>query len=212
MRRKEWEKFLVAGCLLVVPFVLGHAALASTVTVGLQAVVTGDAPRGSAPWLVATFEDDGNGNVKLTLTAPGLATGEFVGGNDNGVSGWYFYIKGLDGVSIVSSSGVTAGYETGEFKNVIGGQAGDFNIRFYFGEANNNTNRLQAGDSVVVYLSGVSVDGIFSENNFKTLAHVQGIASTKGSGWVSVPIPGTAVLLGSGILGLLGIRRKGRRS
>jgi hypothetical protein len=58
---------------------LPGTAQAGLVTFEYSDVLSGDVPRGSSPWLTATFSDGPAANeVRLTLAAAGLSRGEFV--------------------------------------------------------------------------------------------------------------------------------------
>lgn len=112
--------------------------------------------------------------------------------------------------------------------------AGYFDIKFDY-EASNNSNRFTAGETSAYTLSvasglGLSPDDFSflstasAKGSFGGAAHVQGIATAPGSGWVGgppiggpnppdpepdpVPEPTAVWMLGLGLLGLVGYKRK----
>ncbi len=222
-----------AGAMLFVFLLLVSPVFASTVTVGLDRVVVDGQPipPGDAPWLLATFTDVESGEgyfVQVTLSGPGLTGEAFVGGvlspeRDPGVGGWYFNLSGVDRIDLVTDSdgGPSAQAFMGP-RAVLGDY--DFNVKFVFGTAGTNGQRLERDETVVFNLYSDSGDlttaslfpGLTSEAPYLSLAHVQGIdlegGRGEGSTWVAaVPLPASAYLLGSGFIGLAGLRSFLRR-
>jgi len=189
----------------------------------------GTDPAGDPPWLTAEIRDDGvddgtNFNkVRITMSTDGLIGGtEFVGA-------WYFnwdfddtktwagfpIEEGTTGPSIYGVTVEDNGYN-------VGGPGGvTFDIFFDFPESNAPfKDRFGPGETVVYQFIG---DGLMASDfdvkdttgSYFTAAHVQGIAlpdpSEEGSGKIgataAIPEPGTILLLGTGLAGLLGIRR-----
>ena len=175
-------------------------------------------PSGGLPWLTAKFEDTGTDKVTLTLTASNLAGSEFV-------SNWYFNFMGSD-LSINRIGGDaplttnTLG-ELGRYK--ADGTGGWFDLTFAF--PTEGADRFTNDKSAVFTITGtgLTADMFLAQSwDSKTggersvlyaAAHIQSIGSesawvTTGTSTTNTPIPAAAWLLGSGLLGLVAIRRR----
>jgi hypothetical protein len=166
-------------------------------------------------WATATFTDAGADTVTLKMTASDLlAPSEFV-------SEWYFnvdpYVYLGFGQPVIEGGTMTAPTisQGGSYK---ADGDGYFDIRFSFSTA--ETGRFGAGQSITYLITGDDLnatDFLFgsapsggSSGGLYTAAHIQGISVPGGSPsvWVTTPVPATAWLLGSGLLGLVAIRRR----
>lgn len=182
----------------------------------------GTPPAGLAPWLTATFDDgDTAGSVRLTMDASGLTDTEFVSQWNFNFDTDNFNIQNLqfNYVPSPNSSGPAATVTVGANSfNADGNLGHGFDIDFAF--PTEEASRFGAGE-VVIYditstegalITASSFDFLNEEGNFPTAAHVQGIGlDGKGSGWIATPIPGAIWLLGPGLIGLIGVKRKYRK-
>ncbi len=199
------------------------AASSATLTLGLSIEFSGGvAPAGATPWLVAEFDDSfgGPNTVRLTLSAPNL-TG---GASGESVEVWMFNfdpaldptlltftaVSNGDSVPNAISSGVDAFMADGD---------GRFDIQFDFPPPpGSDAARFTDGETVVydlTYVSPIDVGsfdffslGSAGNGTFQSAAHVLGTGGGEASGWVGTPEPGTALLLGFGLVGLAYRRRR----
>ncbi|MGH8183618.1 MAG: PEP-CTERM sorting domain-containing protein, partial [Rhodanobacteraceae bacterium] len=199
----------------------------------LDTVYVGYTPDGSAPWLMATFDQTGSNTGTLTLTS-NLSASDFLQGLNSKKStiGWAFYLD-QSLASLTCSSGTCAGNNAlfgGSYN--AGPVPGTFNLAFGWSAGN----RFVSGSTAAVYdltfASVLNLDPfVANENGFASVAHVQGI--TGGcSGWIvsgdgsgangsgpcdgtppphNVPEPADLGMFGIGLLAIglfLGLRRR----
>ena len=201
----------------------------------------GSAPASqTTPWLSAEFSNAKKENiVMLTLTAEHLTSSEFVSQwyfNLDPLFGDLIPSTSKPGSIKIEYVGGTEYPSTKIDKNEFkAGNNGYFDIRIsfstdskkHFGEGDTATFKItfDPGSSDLTLdadsFSFVSEGKGKTGGGLYTAAHVQGIDG-KYSGWVSgdptsslvpamVPIPGAVWLLGSGLLGLLGFRRRQKK-
>ena len=212
---KRWLQGLFASCCFIT---VAHAASSSlyfdTEFSG------GQAPAGSAPWLVATFVDQAAPNaVRLTLDAAGFT------GNENVLSTYFNLDPLLNSAQLsftyaaLSTGPAAAKITTGADCCKADGD-GEYDIRFTFPSGGG----FDAAETVVydIVYSGLGTLSALSFNflsapaggngPFLAAAHIQntGIGGG-GSGWIApvsvVPEPGTWMLMLLA-LGIIALRRR----
>jgi len=214
LRMKNTLVTLLALLLTLGSFFFAGFAGAAIVTFQLDYEFSGATPpSGLTPWLTATFDDqDSSGSVELTMAATNLTDAEHV-------KGWYFNFAGdlttlsfsYDSAADVEAASINTG--TDAFK---ADGDGFFDILFVFANGD-----FREGEESVYSITGTGITAdsfdFFSapgdgNGSWTTAAHIGGIGPCdQYSGWVggnSVPIPGALWLLGSGLIGLVGMRKK----
>ncbi|SMC26750.1 hypothetical protein SAMN02746041_02746 [Desulfacinum hydrothermale DSM 13146] len=226
MNRIFFSLLLVAALVVLV----GHSQVqASTdeVVIQLDYLNPGDtSPGGQGPWLTATFKsgtnDSGQSGVLLKLLN-NLESGEFVGGqngngngNGNSPNGWFFNFNGdVDKLHWDTGTENVPEVNMGNFKFPPENKFGTFDLKLTW--PNKPSKRFGAGDTAQIffYLDDGSLSPtdflVANEQGVYSAAHIQGIADGGSAKVAAVPIPPTALLLGSGVLGLLGLRGRGGR-
>ena len=220
--RKIWT---LVGIFALVALLAAPAA-ASMLTFNFNAPFPGSpAPTGDTPWLTATFVDvDENvpGQVYLTLDA----NLQF---SDGFISEVYFNLDPFDaGLTVTrlgtASDGSTAPdlnyYEVGLDAYKADGD-GYFDLLLNYpppgGDRFNGTETvtylLEASGLTVAsfnYTSSLEPGG--GHSTWLAGAHIQSISDSEYSAWIGpgteVPVPPAVWLLGSGLIGLIGLRRK----
>lgn len=183
----------------------------------------GSDPVGTAPWVVATFDDgDTLGSVSLTIDASGLSASEFIGST-------YFNLDpSLDPTSLAFTRTGGTGPSAAQTSISTGTNAfkadgdGLYDILFDFPPPPGSGGaKFEAGEAVTYDITGIaslaasSFDFLSAPDGghgpFTAAAHVQGINADPDSGWIApsvVPVPAAVWLFGSGLLGLIGVARK----
>jgi hypothetical protein len=213
MNRKHLIRCLIAAMVFLAAVPAGAATIGFELDFEYSG---GDEPAGPPPWLVATFEDKGPNQVMLTFDTFGLVANEFV-------TSLFFNLDPALNAEFLSFSfydgtGLEATVSLGNDAQDAGGDAGKgFDIQFSWSEAQGN--RFIA-DKFIIYMityfdpsnpgDAVSASSFnfFNQGGFLSAAKIQGISPNDGSGWIAaVPIPASASLFTSGILGLAAIRK-----
>ena len=203
---------------LIVLFGLTVAAKATLITYELGGVFSGASPTSPIPWLTASFNDNGgSGSVTLTLTAGLEVSSEFISQVVFNVAP-AFDPSDLTITQATGSPTNTGIVNTNQDKQKVDGDAGKgFDVLINFPSANTGA-RFDNSDVLTFTITGSDITASSfaylstgSSPNY-VAAHVQGIPLDGGgttSGFVgTVPIPPAVWLLGSGLLGLIGIRRR----
>jgi hypothetical protein len=203
---------MIAVLFVVFGLTTGEAKASLTYDLKYILGISGGTLAGS-DWLTAKFEDDGANKVKLTLNA-NLQAGYYIQEVAFNVNP----SLNLVSLTIAESSKLGTYLNSSSYaedkKKLNGG--GDitkgFDVLLGFPTANNDvTNRFSDTDWIVLNITGTGItEGSFDFlNTYKTANVAAKIAGNCLSAEVSnVPIPAAAWLFGSGLLGLVGIRRR----
>ena len=224
-RVRAMKKIIVLFSVLTLSAIWAVPAAASTVTFEFDTPLpTMINPDGAAPWLTAVFVDiDPNtpGAVYLTLTANLI--------NSNFISGVYINLDpniepsdlSASVIGTATADPITYSKGTNAFK-ADGDGYFDFLISF---TESNSENRFEGTDSITFLLEAPGLLASSFEfysapgggnGTWLSIAHIQGIGTNNDdSSWVGgtiptipAPIPPAVWLLGSGLIGLVGLRRK----
>jgi hypothetical protein len=179
----------------------GMSNARASITMNLDVEFSGATPpAGATPWLVATFQDQGGGVVRLTMDASGLVGTEFV-------SEWSFNLDNVTpldptllaftavDISDIPGFSTATDIDTGVDAFQADGD-GQFDILFNF-QTSAGAGQFTSGESIVFDITYGGV-GTFNEGSFNfgsapgggngtfhTAAHVQGIGTSgSGSGWI----------------------------
>lgn len=207
--------------------VLAHAQL----TFNLNQAINGASPGGSTPWLSATFTQVNSTTIDLTMSAPGLLSGEKIdawGFNLNptlSVANLAWSNLSTTPTANITGSGSPPAFSITSGTNFPGSGSEHFDFGFEFDSSDGGPHdSFVTGDTVVVRLTyndgasgtiGLS-DFIFGSdpNGYFSGAHVQGITDIgQGtSGLVvatsAIPEPSTyAAMLGVIAFGFAAFRR-----
>lgn len=189
----KMAKAVVMMCLAAAMAAFVPEAKAASVTYDYSKVWSGTAPGDTAPWLTAMFADVAGG-VKLTLSANSLLSTEFV-------TTWGFDFRpdvSFSALQTYSSDAVAA---IDYVKTVLGTK---MDICFDFPPQGDKGGvyRLTDNEYAEFLLTGTGISAS-SFANAITAAHVQGISTGTGSGWVTVtpePISAGLILIGGAAL------------
>lgn len=221
---------------LVLAFSIATAtwAVADSIDLPFDTVISGYTPEGSSPWLNATLDQSGASTVKMTISADGLVDSEFLSAItfnlDHGIDLSQVTLSHLAGEDV--GDFVVAGYGISE--NAYNGISNHrYDVQMTFGKSNkaNGAERLGAGEAVsfqfdyaagdlsiwdFVVLADRKQGKDFVEGIYYNEAHVQSIndeysskiTDTPPTPGVSMPIPAAAP---AGLVGLALLAGRRRR-
>ncbi|MGH8182387.1 MAG: hypothetical protein ACREPH_01860, partial [Rhodanobacteraceae bacterium] len=133
---------------LALVFGIAGTALATPIstTINLDTVYVGYTPDGSAPWLMATFDQTGSNTGTLTLTSD-LSASDFLQGLNSNTSavGWAFYLN-QSLASLTCASGTCANNALFGGSYNAGPVPGTFNLAFGWSAGN----RFVSGSTAAV--------------------------------------------------------------
>jgi hypothetical protein len=177
---------------------LGAVALtqaSASIVFHFNTVHSGATPGGPAPWAVMTMNDiPGGVQISLTNNATNPA-GQFI-------SRLHLLFNTLPtGSNFVGDPYVTS-ISLGSYTN-----AGlSFNVQVNFKMAP-PPQRLLPGNTSTFQLFGVSTANFVGANN-SAMVHIQNIPPLGDSGKIIAPEPGSLIAIGTGLVSLLGLRRR----
>jgi hypothetical protein len=177
---------------------LGAVALtqaSASIVFHFNTVHSGATPGGPAPWAVMTMNDiPGGVQISLTNNATNPA-GQFI-------SRLNLLFNTLPtGSNFVGDPYVTS-ISLGSYTNAGLG----FNVGVNFKTAP-PPQRLLPGGTSTFKLFGVSTSNFVGANN-SAMVHIQAIPPLGDSGKIIAPEPGSLIAIGTGLAGLLGLRRR----
>jgi hypothetical protein len=170
-------------------------ASASSITFPFNTVHSGATPGGPAPWATMIMTDI-VGGVQISLTNNATnPTGQFIGQLN------LLFTTQPTG-SNFSSDPYVQSISLGNFTDAALG----FNVKVRFKVAPPGARLLPGGTSTFT-LSGVSTSD-FAGLNTSAMVHIQNIPPLEDSGKIIAPEPGSLIAIGTGLVSLLGLRRR----
>ena len=177
---------------------LGAVALtqaSASIVFHFNTVHTGATPGGPAPWATMTITDIIGGGVQISLTNNATnPTGQFIGQLN-----LLFTLQPTG--SNFSSDPYVQSISLGNFTDAGLG----FNVKVAFKKP--ALQRLLPGGTSTFQLFGVSTANFVGANN-SAMVHIQAIPPLGDSGKIIAPEPGSLIAIGTGLVSLLGLRRR----
>ena len=185
-----------AGLLALSALLLSQAA--ATITFNFNTVHSGGTPGGPQPWAVMTITDTSPGVVSISLTNSATnPSGQFIGDLHllfNTLPTGFNFTGDPFVQSISFGNHIDAGLS--------------FNVEVRFKVAPPSARLLPGGTSTFTLL-GVS-EADFAGLNTSAMVHIQNIPPGGDSSKVIAPEPGSLIAMGTGLVSLLGLRRRKR--
>jgi len=191
--------------------VLAAVSNAASLTFDFNSVYTGALPGGGTPWATVTLTDSGAGLVDMVVSHNGTsAAGQFISNLELNLDP---FIGAVSGNATFGETATFNSVSTGSFTDA--GTTFDLKVDFNQSNANSGAQRLEAGESVTIQLSGTGL----SVANFdaystggtpvRALMHIQGIDGGLSSKVTEgVPEPATMVVLGGAALAAFARRKR----
>jgi hypothetical protein len=208
--------------LLAVLFVIFEltAGIAKASTYELKNIFNGDKFDTGSNWLTADFQDTGTNMVMLTLTSHLLDPDYFIQKVAFNISPFIMPSSLLFSTASISGTTLTPSHILNGKDNACnlagsGSQGKGFDVLLNFPNANKN--RFNNNDSITLIITGLGItadsfDFLNASGAANVGAHIA-LGGSRSSAVTNVnpspvPIPGSVWILGSALLGMLGIRRK----
>lgn len=204
----EEKKMKSLRSISVLGVVLAISAIgANALVFDLNTVYTGATPTGTSPFATVSITDFAADEVAVTVTANGgWVASQFL-------SRLWLNVDPFTSVSLVSGSvtgAATVGSVSSSSNSENGGAGNKFDVSVLF-EVSNNPGRLTGGETVGFRLTGSGLSAAdfnsLTNNGIPVGAHIQGITGGLSS-HVTVPEPGSIAAIVTGVIGLLGLRRR----
>ena len=189
--RNIMSRWLLASIVSLVAF----AQASASIVFNFNTVWTGGTPSGPAPWATMTITDiTGGVQISLTNSATNPA-GQFI-------SKLNLLFNTLPTGSNFVGDPYVQSISLGSYTD-----AGlNFNVEVRFKVAP-PAQRLLPGGTSTFQLFGVSTSNFVGANN-SAIVHIQAIPPLDESGKIIAPEPGSLIAIGTGLVSLLGLRRR----
>jgi hypothetical protein len=189
--RSMMNRWLLASLVSLVALTQASASI----VFNFNTVWTGGTPIGPAPWATMTITDI-VGGVQISLTnSPTNASGQFI-----------------SKLNLLFNALPTGSNSTGDpyVTSISLGNYTDASLSFNVGvnfKIAPPPQRLLPGNTSTFKLFGVSTANFVGANN-SAMVHIQAIPPLGGSGKIIAPEPGSLIAIGTGLVSLLGLRRR----
>jgi hypothetical protein len=201
------RKFVISIFAVILIFGIAAAEAKASQVYDLGSLFNGTAPTSPASWLKVAFEDVAGG-VQVTITSSLEVSSEFFGKVGFNVMGSGIASLSPGSMEVLSGAFALPTFGSGKMQGT-GNESYDILLNFENPPAVRFNGTI---DAVRFLLTGVNVtDNFTGIMPVGIAAHVQGIPLPGGgeaSGAITTPIPAAAWLLGSGLVGLVALRRR----
>jgi hypothetical protein len=191
--RSVMNRWLLASLVSLVAL----AQASASIVFNFNTVWTGGTPIGPSPWATMTITDIAGG-VQISLTnSPTNAPGQFI-------SKLNLLFNALPMGSNSTGDPYVTSISLGNYTD--GGLSFNVGVNFKMAPP---PQRLLPGGTSTFQLFGVSTSD-FAGLNDSAMVHIQGIPTDTGtiSGKIIAPEPGSLIAIGTGLVSLLGLRRR----
>ena len=210
------KKLLLLITLVVVTIAFAVPGQAATYQLNIDTVFSDKPnPAGIAPWITVVFDDGGTaGSVDMRISGNLQDADEFL-------SELYLNSDSVPADTVFTLTDSSGGFTLPTIYTGINSQKADgdglFDIRLNFSTSEDDTFNNYEWLEYAITANGLTANSFDlwsapdgGEGAYLAAAHIQGIGEHgEDSTWVgAVPIPASVFLLGSGLIGLVGFRRK----